>query len=242
MILVLSFSFASTKTNEHFLVCCFDPNHHVFNTIRFIFAPTKTNEHFLVCCFDPNHHLFNTIYGAPDAVFLVCAKTPLFKHAISCCRSFKNVILQSRVKYSKHTPKNQSIVFKIDTVGSTLAPIAIHRTRGGSPFTKFNWWLQCAKPYYKRTRRVRPLNVPKRANTLFMIFLAPESWKISLNMILQYFIKYRNHPLIGSNTWTPIVNAKCRSEIQSLISKRSGWTELNWLSHGEGELNWTFFS
>ena len=57
-------------------------------------------------CFARKYHRFNTMPDASQAVFLNCAKKPLFKNALYCCPSTNNAIEQHFWRYSTTTKLN----------------------------------------------------------------------------------------------------------------------------------------
>jgi len=63
-------------------------------------ALTKTNEILPFCYFARKYHRFDIMPDASEADFLICAKTPSFKHAIYCCPNINNAIEQHFRTYS----------------------------------------------------------------------------------------------------------------------------------------------
>ena len=63
-------------------------------------ALAKTNEILPFCCFARKYHRFGIMPDASEAHFLICAKTPSFKHAIYCCPNINNAIEQHFRAYS----------------------------------------------------------------------------------------------------------------------------------------------
>ena len=70
------------------------------------FTSTEANRLLTFWCFAQKYNRFNICPGALQPVFLICAKTPSFKHGVYCCPSSNHAIGQHFWRYSTKTKLN----------------------------------------------------------------------------------------------------------------------------------------